>query len=770
MSPVAYPDRVIYPVAGFRKRDVVDYYQRIAPVLLPHLENRPVTLKRYPDQAQGEFFYEKDAPAFTPKWVETFGVWRRSGESQIHYIVIRDARTLLWAAGVGTLEIHPFLARTSDFSSPTHVVFDLDPGEGSDILACARVAFLLRDLLARLGLRSCAKVSGSKGLQVYVPVNTSTSYTATQAFSRAVAEFVAGEHPREVTAIMEKAQRKNKVFIDWSQNADYKTTVGVYSLRAKRGHPYVSAPVSWDELQRAVRDRNPDLLYFLPDAVLERVRKYGDLFAPVETLVQNLPEHFLSKLHISRTVKSAARKTVRRAPPDRSSRASEQGGRRVFTARRTNAGISLVLQLHERKRAWTFLKLPARAGESQPATPSGATPAGTEWDSGVVELIEGNPAKGYLDLYFSGTRITGEYILRGDGAWEIIRPQPKKRYAPAAFLEGVKQRPPKVRTDEAAKIKTKNDSDPRAAPPKFVAPMECLLVDRIPENPPWIYELKLDGYRIVSVKHGARATLYSRRGTPFNDRFPEIAEALRRAPLPDCVLDGEVVALDEHGRPSFQELQNSRTSSAPIVYYVFDLLHLGGHDLTRLPLNERKRRLRGVARSFTEPVRMAEVLDSDAASLLAQVKRLGLEGILAKRADSPYESGRRSGAWVKYRVNEREEFVIGGYLPGRTGLDALLVGRERAGKLYFTKKVRNGFVPASRRVVLNAISRLKTRRCPFVNLPEPSSRRGAVDAEEMRECVWVRPERRAEIEFAEKTAGGRLRHAAFRQLVDEQQS
>jgi bifunctional non-homologous end joining protein LigD len=173
-----------------------------------------------------------------------------------------------------------------------------------------------------------------------------------------------------------------------------------------------------------------------------------------------------------------------------------------------------------------------------------------------------------------------------------------------------------------------------------------------------------------------------------------------------------------------------------------------------------------LAKRFSDPIRLNEVFQADAKTLLSQVKRLGLEGVVAKRADSRYEAGKRSGAWVKYRINEREDLLIGGYLPGRTGLDALLVGRNRAGRLYFVKKVRNGFVADTRRELLAALKPLRTRDCPFVNLPEPSSRRGAVDAEQMRECVWVRPERRAEIEYAEQTAGGRLRHAAFRTLVD----
>lgn len=766
---VRYPERVIYPIVGFTKRDVIEYYRRIAPFLIPHLKNRPVTLKRYPDQAQGEFFYEKDAPAFTPKWVKTYAVWRRSGESQIHYVVINDARTLEWAASVGTLEIHPFLARTgvgdSGFEAPTQVVFDLDPGEGADILRCARVAFLLRDLLQRLELQSFAKVSGSKGLQVYVPLNTAASYAATQPFARSVAEMLEKENPREITAAMEKSQRKSKVFIDWSQNADYKTTVSVYSLRAKRRHPYVSAPVAWEELEQAVDDKDPATLFFLPDAAVERATKQGDLFAPLESLKQVLPEAFAVKGGASK-----AQAAPRRRPAD-GSRASEQGGRRTFALVRKDKQFELLLQVHETARAWRMVQVPERAGQRVAATPISPNnfSATVMADSGTVELIEGNVAKGYLDLWFSGNRLNGEYILRSTGQWEFIRPKATERYAPESFLRpggrgGPTATEPYVRKRRSeSPIALANDL-PRSEP-RFVAPMECKLVNDLPEGPEWMYELKLDGYRIVAVIHGGRADIYSRRGTRFGDRFPAVRKTLGGLALPDCVLDGEIVALDEQGRPSFQMLQNSR-STQPVVYYVFDVLNIGGRDLQRLPIRERKRLLAELAKKFDEPIRLNEVLDAHAKSLVAQVKRLGLEGVVAKRSQSRYEPGKRSGAWVKYRINEREDLIIGGYLPGRTGLDALLVGRKRGGKLYFVKKVRNGFVPHSRERLLTALKPLQIAGCPFVNLPEPSSRRGAVDKEEMPVCVWVRPERQAEIEYAERTTGGRLRHASFRTLIE----
>ena len=287
-------EKVLYPEIGFTKVQVIDYYIRVSEYLLPHFKNRPVTLKRFPDGIGGQFFYEKNAPAFAPDWIKTFPVPRRTGGPAIRYILINDLPTLVWGANAASLELHPFLHCVPKISQPRSVVFDLDPGEGSDVLTCVRVARLLRGLLSQLNLECFAKVSGSKGIQLYVPLNTKSSYAVTQPFARAIAELMAKQHPKLIVAEMAKSERKKKVFIDWSQNADFKTTVGVYSLRAKRSHPFVSLPVTWDELERAFRNRNWGKLYFEPETALERLQEVGDLFAPVLALEQSLPDSVTS--------------------------------------------------------------------------------------------------------------------------------------------------------------------------------------------------------------------------------------------------------------------------------------------------------------------------------------------------------------------------------------------------------------------------------------------------------------------------------------------
>jgi bifunctional non-homologous end joining protein LigD len=294
-------DKVLYPAAGFTKGQVIDFYMRVSPWLLPHLRDRPVTLKRYPDGIAGDFFYEKDAPGYTPDWVETFDVPRRARGEPIRYILINDLPTLVWCANLASLEIHPFLHKAPRIEQPTYVVFDLDPGEGAAILQCAEVAFLLKDVLDHLKLESFAKVSGSKGIQVYVPLNSKATYAATQPFARAIAQLLERQNPAQVVAEMAKSERVNKVFIDWSQNSDFKTTVSVYSLRAKSEHPFVSMPVSWGELKTALDTGDSGALYWQPPAALERLEEAGDLFAPLLTRKQRLPAEFAKSLAIPRS-------------------------------------------------------------------------------------------------------------------------------------------------------------------------------------------------------------------------------------------------------------------------------------------------------------------------------------------------------------------------------------------------------------------------------------------------------------------------------------
>jgi bifunctional non-homologous end joining protein LigD len=282
-------DKVLYPKTGFTKGQVIDYYARIAPVLLPHLKDHPLTLKRYPGGVDQEFFFEKNATKHRPDWVKTAPIWSEGNQRDVNYILANDLATLVWIANLAAIELHPSLSLAKDISSPRSMVFDLDPGAPANIVQCCKVAMWLREIFEHFGLQSCPKTSGSKGLQIYVPLNLPTSYDVTKPFAHALARLLENEHRELVVSDMKKQLRVGKVFVDWSQNDQHKTTISVYSLRA-RERPTVSTPVTWEEVEQALKKKDPTLLVFEAHQVLDRVKKMGDLFELLLKLKQKLPK------------------------------------------------------------------------------------------------------------------------------------------------------------------------------------------------------------------------------------------------------------------------------------------------------------------------------------------------------------------------------------------------------------------------------------------------------------------------------------------------
>jgi bifunctional non-homologous end joining protein LigD len=429
---------------------MIKYYLDVAPFMVPHLKDRPVTLIRFPNGVRGESFYEKNAPKHAPDWVTTYQVPRRHREGHINYILINDAETLAWCANLGAIELHPFLHRVPDIDIPTHVAFDLDPGEGADIFTCIEVALLLKELFSGLGLESFPKVSGSKGIQIYVPLNSGASYDVTQPFAKSVAELLEREHPKLVVSAMSKALRKKKVMIDWSQNHQSKTTVSVYSMRGKRDEPFVSMPLTWKEISRAQSTRDREPLDFTPAEALRRLKKVGDLFAPVLTLKQQLPEAFLDVI-----AKPAATKSPRAAARDEKDALARYAAKRDFAVTdeprgkivRENASEGVkrfVIQKHAAShlhydfrlemdgtlKSWAVPKGPPyelgvkRAAfevEDHPldymnfegTIPKGQYGGGTVmvWDTGTYELLGGSHTKGDLKLRLNGKKLKGEWHI-----------------------------------------------------------------------------------------------------------------------------------------------------------------------------------------------------------------------------------------------------------------------------------------------------------------------------------------------------------------------
>jgi bifunctional non-homologous end joining protein LigD len=818
-------DKVLYPETGFTKGHVIDFYSRVAPYILPHIENRPITLKRYPNGINGEHFYEKNAPSFTPSWIKTYPIQRSSLESMINYILINNLPTLVWSANLANLEIHPFLAKAPEISVPTMVVFDLDPGEGASLVQSCQVAFLLRDLLDRLALKSLLKVSGSKGIHVHVPLNTRVTYDMTQAFAQSVAQYLAREHPKLIVSEMAKIKRSGKVFIDWSQNSQHKSTVAVYSLRAKAERPFVAMPVSWDELETVLDKNDASNLFFEPEAALKRLEKTGDLFAPSLRLKQTLPKPFLQ---LNSETSSAAgdaslaalepyrRKrdfTKTREPAPSVPTTSPQRGGRLFVIQkhaasqlhydfRLEMGGTLKswavpkgppYDLHERRLAMATEDHPMDYAKFEGIIPKGEYGGGTVmvWDIGTYQLIDGNYWKGKLHFFLNGKKLKGEWVLvkgndrDGKGnVWYLIKAGSamkrisEKRDNSSALtgrnLDRIAKSEDAVwhsNRTAAQKISTGNGDGTSAIKLpeiriRFIEPMLSETVDELPEDSDlWSYEIKLDGYRCLALRDESGVKLYSRKKNLLNSRFPTIVKALGSVE-PGMILDGEIVALDDNGRPSFNLLQNSRFTAKQIHFYAFDLLVERNKNIMGLALEKRRELLAIRLEDVADPIRLSESIDGSRQEIVAAAKELSLEGIIAKRKDSVYQPGKRSRAWLKYKINKVQPFVIGGYTPGNP-FDALIVGYYEGDDLMYVAKVRNGFVPRVRREIAQKFAGLEENSCPFANLPEKRRTQWALTREEMKNCIWLKPRLIAQIEFVEWTPDKHLRAAKFIGLRDD---
>jgi bifunctional non-homologous end joining protein LigD len=820
-------DKVIYPKAGFTKGQVIEYYTRVAPYILPHLKDRPVTLKRYPDGVEAGHFYEKNAPSFTPTWIKTFPIPSETRGTTIRYILINDLPTLIWSANLANLEIHPFLGKAPEIDVPTMVVFDLDPGEGTDILSSCKAALLVKELLERLQLKSLVKVSGSKGIHLHVPLNTRVTYDMTQPFAHSIAMALENEHPDFIVSEMARTKRKGKVLIDWSQNSHHKSTVAVYSLRAGHDRPCVAAPVTWKELEIALKKADASSLLFAPEEALQRAQESGDLFAPLLKLKQKLPEPFmqLGSIAPERTASADAGAleqyrqkrdfTKTPEPPPSIPQPGPQGGRHLYVIQKHAASrlhYDLRLELGGTLKSWAVPKGPplepretrlAMQTEDHPmeyANFEGIIPkaeygGGTVmvWDIGSYELIDGNYWKGKLHIFINGVKLKGEWVLKrkddGNGkqnAWLLIkvgegmkRLPPQKENASALTRRTMEEI---AAANDAVWHSTRNDDgkpstpqrqtiiDVSALPPArkgFIEPMMASPMANLPEDASaWIYEVKLDGYRCLALKDNKRVALFSRRGNSLNDDFPAIAKALELLP-DETMIDGEIVALDEQGRPSFNALQNRRFGKQQLHYYVFDVLSYQGRSLLGVELRRRRELLRSILPASSAVI-FSEDFQTPVSQLLKSARELGLEGIMAKRGDSLYQPGKRSGAWVKYKIQQGQEFVVGGYEIGNP-LESLLIGYYDKGKLIFLDKVRNGLRPWLRKELHKKLRPLETEICPFANLPERKTRLGAITKEEMNNCRWIKPEIVAQIEFGEWTVDNHLRHPKFVGLREDKE-
>nr|WP_168990996.1 ATP-dependent DNA ligase [Mycobacterium pseudokansasii] len=749
-------DKVLYPATGTTKRDVFDYYTRIAEVMVPHIAGRPATRKRWPNGVDQPSFFEKQLASSAPDWLPRASVVHRSGTTI--YPIIDSATGLAWIAQQAALEVHVpqwrFVAewtrRGAQELKPgpaTRLVFDLDPGEGVTMAQLVEVAHAVRELIADIGLTVFPLTSGSKGLHLYAPLDEPVSSRGATVLAKRVAQQLEKAMPTLVTATMTKSLRAGKVFLDWSQNNGSKTTIAPYSLRG-RDQPTVAAPRTWDELD------DPGLRQLRYDEVLPRVARDGDLLASLDA---DLPA-VADRLTKYRSMRDASKTPE---PVPRSKPVVGQGNTFVIQehhARRLHYDFRL-----ERDGvlvSWAVPKnLPETASVNHLAVRTEDHPL--EYAAFEGTIPRGEYGAGKVIIWDTGTYDTEKFRDSGDGAEKGSEKGPEKGPEKGEVIVNLHGRRISGRY---ALIQTSGDQwlahrmkDQQAFDFDALAPMLTThgSVDRLKAGQ-WAFEGKWDGYRLlVEADHGA-VRLRSRSGRDVTKEYPQLRSLAADLADHHVVLDGEVVALDAAGVPSFNEMQN-RVRATRIEFWAFDLLYLDGRSLLRAKYQDRRKLLETLA-SASELI-VPELLPGDGAEAMAYSRKRGWEGVIAKRRDSGYQPGRRSAAWVKDKHWNTQDVVIGGWRAGEggrsSGIGSLLMGIPGPSGLLFAGRVGTGFTERDLDNLKRTLAPLHTDENPFgASLP----------AREAKGVTFVEPRLVGEVRYSEWTPDNRLRQTSWRGL------
>ena len=735
------PDKVLYPATGGRRKavtkgEVFDYYVNIAEVMIPHIAGRAVTRKRWPNGVDEPSFFEKQLASSAPDWLGRESVTHRSGTTT--YPVIDTIEGLAWIGQQAALEVHvPQWQFVDGKPGPaTRLVFDLDPGEGVTMTQLCKVASEVRDVMTDIGLTAYPLTSGSKGLHLYAPLETPVSSGGAVVLAKRVAQQLEKAMPKLVTSTMTKSLRSGKVFLDWSQNNGSKTTIAPYSLRG-REQPTVAAPRTWEEIA------DPKLRHLRFDEVLERVAANGDLLAELDEAVP-IPDRltkYRSMRDASKTPEPVPKSKPKAAANDRFVIQEHHARRLHYDLRLERDGVLVSwavpknlpdtpavnhLAVHTEDHPLEYLAFEA-------TIPKGEYGAGKMfvWDTGTYETEKFNdrspdgPAKGgEVIVTLHGDKIDGRYaLIQTDGKnWLAHRMKEQKR-------------------------PTAEDLAPMLSTEGSVARLK---------KTQWAFEGKWDGYRVlVDADHG-NLCVRSRRGRDVTGEYPQFKALAADLADHHVILDGEAVALDETNVPSFGEMQN-RARSTRVEFWAFDILHLDGRSLLRAKYSDRRRILEALADGGG--VIVPEPLPGDGPEALEHARKQRWEGVIAKKRDSTYQPGRRSSSWIKDKIWNTQEVVIGGWRQGEggrsTGIGALMLGIPADGGLQFVGRVGTGFTDKALKSLKATLKPLETDTSPF------NARLSTQDA---KGVTFVRPELVGEIRYSERTSDDRLRQPSWRGL------
>ncbi|WP_350348045.1 ATP-dependent DNA ligase [Agromyces sp. G08B096] len=790
-------DKVMYPETGTTKGEVIGYYAEIAPVMLPLVAGRPVTRKRWVHgvgtaDAPGQVFFEKNLAEHAPEWMRRGVIQHSDGPKD--YPIADSRAALVWFAQQAALEVHvPQWRFRPDGSpgNPDRLVFDLDPGEGMGLAECAEVARLVRDIVAGMGLETVPVTSGSKGLHLYAALDGSQTSAQVSEVAHELARALEADHPDLIVSSMKKALRTGRVLIDWSQNNAAKTTIAPYSLRG-RLRPTVAAPRTWEELE------DPGLRHLEYHEVLDRVAAGTDPAAALgggaargggggAAAIADGPLSTYLSMRDAAATPEPMPASPWGAPGEGHPRfvIDEHHARRLhFDLRLERDGVLKSWAVPKGVPEGTGTNHLAVQTEDHPLeylTFEGTIPAGqygvgsmTVWDTGTYEAekwrddeviftVSGRPGGPLGTVRLALIRTSGE----GEKSQWLLHRMKEQHAGPAG---GGRDASAPMSTRARAKRAVAGTAPDASAPTPVPRPMLATLgsVGRLGRGD-WALEWKWDGIRVLARTDGDTVTLTSRSGRDETARYPELA-GVSRALRADALVDGEIVALDEHGRPDFGRMQPRMNvtgrreiaelaASVPVRLLLFDVLEIAGTPTVDEPYEQRRRRLERLLRPGTdEPVEVPPAAEGTPEEALEESRRRGYEGIVAKRLGSPYRPGTRSDDWVKLKLTSTQEVVIGGYRrgDGRTTerLRSLLIGIPGEGGLEYAGRVGSGFSQAELSRLLETFAPLERDTSPFVEVPKA----------DVPDAVWLEPVLVGEIEFGEWTKQGIARHPRWRGL------
>ncbi len=780
-------DKVFWPEEGYTKGDLIAYYVNVADLILPHLRDRPLTMKRMPDGMAGGFFYEKNAPPSTPDWMPRCPVPSEDAKGgEIDYLMVDHPAGVLFVANLGCIEFHPLHSRCGTIETPDYLFFDLDPFPPITFDEVRAVAMHVNAALDALGLVGYPKTSGATGMQVYVPIEPGWSYDRVREFVGRVGRMINRADPERTTMEWQVSRRSGKVFIDHNMNRLGANIAAVYSMRPEQGAT-VSTPVTWDEVAAGVTPQD-----FTIRTVWERFGALGDLFAPVGSQPQDLaPALEAVGLSSDRDLQPARPKrspspTDRERTSEEVIEASRDPSLGEYLRKRTFGpegtpeppprkpkrpkGDSFVIQKHRATRLHYDLRL-----ERHGAMPSWAVPRGlpiARNDRRLAVQTEDHPIEyaSFQGTIPEGHYGAGEVRIFDNGTYDLVEWEDKK----VSFVlhgrryPGLEYHLVKTRTDWLVFLASHQEASLIASPPAF-APMLAEGGAKPFDDPKWWFEPKLDGIRAITTMTTGETTLHTRNARDVSTAYPELHMIHELVDQVNAVIDGEIVAFDDDGKNSFEALQqrmnlrNEReikrmSKQIPVTLVAFDLLWLDGEDLAGLTLEERRRLLEGIVER-DERLQVVAHVEGEGTAFVDAAKQLGLEGVVAKRMVSKYQPGRRSPDWRKIKLTNTQDCVILGWTQGQGNRDAtfgaLLVGAYVDGSMRWIGQVGTGFTQRMQDVLMEQLE-------PLVRPTPPIPDR---DLRAVKGVTYVDPTLVCEVEYLEITKSTyKMRAPSFKGL------